>query len=537
MCIRDSPEAVTLDEPDEITRDSMRLTWTQNPEPDFLQYEVYQSTDEESLGSLAAEIADRTVTTYYASDLAFNVTYHFTVRTVDTGLLYSDSNTVSGLIFYDDPPEITHEPVREALEGHGIDVHAAVTDDLSPVQAFLHYTHPGDPDFTTVEMEPHEGLYTATIPGTAVSTSILEYYIEATDGANTATDPAEDPQTAPHTIAVELYPTPVSLDEPEENVTDTVTLTWTDFEVYEIYVSEEEGSLGTKIHEVTDRSTTSFSFEGLEPDSTYFFTVIVRDSMSLKMPSNPVAVETPLVDDEPPAIFHFPVEEGVEGTPIYVWATISDDVGVTLAFLYYRNTPGAEFEAVEMVMCEEGCVDAYKGTIPVGAVVTPVIEYYIVAGDGVSTVSYPEVRPEESPVSFEVNLFPSKIALGEPSPEDVGAESVVLTWEESPDEDFAGYAVYVSENRGLWGELLMNETGRSSVSAEVSELSAETEYYFTVRVFDVDGLSSYSNQVAVVTEARGNQLPLFGGLVLLAAAVGVVIFAWKKGLLRLPKGT
>jgi hypothetical protein len=338
-----------------------------------------------------------------------------------------------------------------------------------------------------------------------------------------------------------MYPTPVSLDEPEENVTDTVTLTWTespdpDFEVYEIYMSEEEGSLGTKIHEVTDRSKTTFYVEGLEPDSTYFFTVIVRDSMSLKMPSNPVAVETPMVHDEPPAIFHFPVEEGVEGTPIYVWATISDDAGVTVAFLYYRNAPGAEFEAVEMMMCE-GCVDAYKGTIPVSAVVTPVIEYYIVAGDGVNTVSYPEVNPETSPVSFEVNLFPTKIALQEPSPEDVGAESVVLTWEESPDDDFAGYAVYVSENQGLFGELLMNETERSSVSAEVSELSAETEYYFTVRVFDVGGLSSYSNQVAVRTEARGNLLPLFGGLLLLAAAVVAAIFAWKKGLLGLPKGT
>ena len=57
------------------------------------------------------------------------------------------------------------------------------------------------------------------------------------------------------------------------------------------------------------------------------------------------------------------------------------------------------------------------------------------------------------------------------------------------------------------------------------------------RARDVGGLSSYSNQVAVVTEARGSLLPLFGGLVLLAAAVVAAIFAWKKGLLRLPKGT
>lgn len=535
------PEAVTLDEPGEVTRDSMRLTWTQNPEPDFLQYEVYQSTDEESLGTLAAEIADRTVTTYYASDLAFNTTYHFTVRTVDTGLLYSDSNRVSGLIFYDDPPEITHEPVQEALEGHGIDVHAAVTDDLGPVQAFLHYKKSGDPGFTTVEMESLEGLYTATIPGTAVSTSILEYYIEASDGANTATDPSEDPQTSPHIIVIEMYPTPVSLDEPEENVTDTVKLTWTecpdqDFDVYEIHMSEEAGSMGAKIHEVTDRGTTTFNVEGLEPDSTYYFTVIVRDSMSLQMASNPVAVETQMVHDEPPVIIHFPVEEGVERTPIYVWVAISDDVGVTVVSLYYRNTPVAEFEAVEMEVCDS-CIDTYKGTIPGSVVVSPVVEYFIIASDGVNTASYPEVSPEASPVSVEINLFPSSIALEEPSSEDVDAESVVLTWEESPDHDFAGYAVYVSEVKGSFGELLMNVTERSNVSAEVSELSPDTEYYFAVRVFDEGGLSPYSNQVAVRTKARGNMFPLFGGLMLLAAAVVAVIFASKKGLLGLPQGS
>jgi len=83
----------------------------------------------------------------------------------------------------------------------------------------------------------------------------------------------------------------------------------------------------------------------------------------------------------------------------------------------------------------------------------------------------------------------------------------------------------------------MNVTGRSVVSAEVSELSSETEYYFTVRVFDEGGLSSYSNQVAVVTEARGNLLPLFGGLVLLAAAAVAVVYAWRKGLLGSQKGT
>lgn len=92
------------------------------------------------------------------------------------------------------------------------------------------------------------------------------------------------------------------------------------------------------------------------------------------------------------------------------------------------------------------------------------------------------------------------------------------------------YEIYVSEEEGSLGTKIHEVTDRST-----------TVFYFEgrarVRVFDDGGLSSYSNQVAVRTEARVNMFPLFGGLVLLAAAVVAVIVASKKGLLGLPKGS
>ena len=468
-------------------------------------------------------------------DMGFNTTYYFMVRVVDSGLLYDDSKTVSGLIFYDDPPEVDHHPVEEGLEGQEIEVSADVTDDLGPLQVFLHYRRPGDPGFTTVEMEPLDGRYSAAIPAEEVTTSTVEYYIEATDGASVVTDPAVDPQTAPHTVAVEMYPEPVSLDEPEENVTDSIGLSWTespepDFEAYEIYFSEEEGSLGTKIHEVTDRSTTHYNATGLDPGATYYFTVVVKDSSDLVRASNAVQVETPTPDVEPPVIVHFPVTDGIEETPIEIWTSVSDDTGVAAVTLYYRNSPGAGFVAVEMEVCE-GCIDAYKGTIPGGAVVTPVVEYYIVAGDGVNAASYPGESPEEHPLAVDVNLNPSEVSLAEPSRGDVKRDSVLLTWTESPDDDFAVYSVYVSEEEGSTGEWVLNVTVRASASAEVTDLSPDTDYYFAVRVSDTGGLSSYSNQVAVRTKPRFDTRPLLVGLAMIVAAFAAVVLAHRRGLL------
>jgi hypothetical protein len=155
-------------------------------------------------------------------------------------------------------------------------------------------------------------------------------------------------------------------------------------------------------------------------------------------------------------------------------------------------------------------IDAYKGTIPGGVVVTPVVEYYIVAGDGVNVASHPEVNHKVLPISVEVNLSPSKVTLAEPSPGDMKAESVLLTWSECPDDDVAVYGVYVSEVSGSKGDWAMNVTGRSQTTAEVTGFSPDTEYFFTVRVYDEGGLTSYSDQLAVKTKPRSNMLPALG---------------------------
>jgi hypothetical protein len=89
--------AVTLNTPtpDNITETSISLSWTESEDPDFVSYELFQSTSSGVLGTSIANITDSENTIHEIQDLAQGTSYYFTVRIVDSFGLYADSNQVS----------------------------------------------------------------------------------------------------------------------------------------------------------------------------------------------------------------------------------------------------------------------------------------------------------------------------------------------------------------------------------------------------------------------------------------------------------
>jgi len=90
------PTAVELGDPSDITEDSMRLTWTESIDDDFMNYTIYQSATLDTLGEPVAVIASRQTTSYTVTGLLSDTTYYFTVRTFDQNGLFADSDKVSG---------------------------------------------------------------------------------------------------------------------------------------------------------------------------------------------------------------------------------------------------------------------------------------------------------------------------------------------------------------------------------------------------------------------------------------------------------
>lgn len=83
------------------------------------------------------------------------------------------------------------------------------------------------------------------------------------------------------------------------------------------------------------------------------------------------------VKDQPPEITHVPVTQGIEGTQITVQATITDDISVDSATLYYKSQGATTWSSVSM----QGSGQQYSGVIPASKVVKGTLQYYLQAKD------------------------------------------------------------------------------------------------------------------------------------------------------------
>jgi len=127
---------------------------------------------------------------------------------------------------------------------------------MAVTKATLHYRKSGEASYIELNMTECESCintYTAEIPASAVNVAAIEYYITASDGTNTATHPAVDPENNPHIVWINLYPAAVVLKDPTDVTDNSLKLTWTestenDFKNYTVFKSNDKESIGSPIY-------------------------------------------------------------------------------------------------------------------------------------------------------------------------------------------------------------------------------------------------------------------------------------------------
>jgi predicted phage tail protein len=83
----------------------------------------------------------------------------------------------------------------------------------------------------------------------------------------------------------------------------------------------------------------------------------------------------------------------------------------------------------------------------------------------------------------------------------VKKKSLNLAWTESTNLKFEKYEVYKSIAAGILGTSIANITNEAVTSLSVTNLSPSTKYYFTLKVWDTEGLYTNSTQISVNTAA------------------------------------
>ena len=190
-----------------------------------------------------------------------------------------------------------------------------------------------------------------------------------------------------------------------------VHLTWMqdDFETlagYNVYRSEAEDGYYQRLNSyVLSPDTKEFLDINVEPGKIYYYNfTVVQTDLTESTPSGKVSVYS--LDTMAPNIYHSPVYTGYTNSNLLINATITDNLQITNAYLYYRVIGTTEWKRVMM----NGLNSRYTAVILSDYVTTEGLEYYIKAYDG---VSYTYKGNEENPYIVEVRVAVDRNSMGD----------------------------------------------------------------------------------------------------------------------------
>ncbi len=227
-----------------------------------------------------------------------------------------------------------------------------------------------------------------TWEGTYTVSTLIENGIEFFSISNgcSATDEL-DLQTDRHRFSFVIDTTAAQALVMQGNATDTgIELTWTqdDFTTlmgYNVYRSTAEDGLYTKLNKtVIPADTMTWFDDTVEPGVIYYYNfTVVQTDLSESIPSGKIVIMSK--DTMAPNIYHSPVGNAFTGANLVLTATITDNLNIAYANLYYRVTGTTEWKTIRMNKLN----DKYSAIIPASSVTLDGIEYYLEASDGVSS--------------------------------------------------------------------------------------------------------------------------------------------------------
>ena len=194
--------------------------------------------------------------------------------------------------------------------------------------------------------------------------------------------------------------------------TDTgIELSWTqdDFQTlmgYNVYRSDKEDGLYTRLNDVViPADTMTFFDDTVEPGKIYYYNfTVVQTDLNESIPSGKIVIMSK--DTMAPNIYHSPVANAFTGSNLVLSATITDNLSIAYANLYYRISGTEEWSTIRMNKLN----DKYSAIVPAQYLTIAGLEYYIEAFDG---VSYTRKGTADEPYAIVVQEAVSADALGD----------------------------------------------------------------------------------------------------------------------------
>lgn len=162
----------------------------------------------EIVQDIATTVGDNYVITYQSSNPRLDGTLRTVLVRVTHG---TDAATATGSYIPGAAPAIHRTAATLALhdqawpQGTSFLIEAEIVDNAAPLvqEARVYYKRTSEAAYSSAALSWYAGnVYRASIPGSAAAAPGLDYYLTASDGVSTSSDPRTNPAGNPHQIAV-----------------------------------------------------------------------------------------------------------------------------------------------------------------------------------------------------------------------------------------------------------------------------------------------------------------------------------------------
>jgi hypothetical protein len=199
-----------------------------------------------------------------------------------------------------------------------------------------------------------------------------------------------------------------------------IKLTWEqdDFDTlagYNVYRSDKENGEYVRLNDYVLSPDENYFFDDtVEPGQVYYYNfTVVKTDLTESTPSGKISIMS--MDTMAPNIYHSPVRTAYTNSNLVISATITDNLMVASATIYYRTVGDTEWKTVIMTALNS----RFSGIISAENLSTDGLEYYISATDGVSNTYKGSA---ENPYTVTVKLAIDQNSLG-----DVDGDGVITT--------------------------------------------------------------------------------------------------------------
>ncbi len=305
-------------------------------------------------------------------------------------------------------------------------------------------------------------------------------------------------------------PTPVVLSGPTELGTNWVALEWSqnedlDFSRYILYrgnVPSVEGDADDQVIAILNNASVTSFVDSLNllDATTYYYRVFVEDAEGLTARSNEVSATTANLAPIGVESFAVTAVDSPSTSVRLTWSAVSPaTVHDFAAYEVYRATSEAVSRTDELLAVIAGEIDT-RSFLDETALQATIYYYrvYVVDEGGLATGSL-------IASATATDLDPSFLALSRPSV-DQANQNVSLSWAQSPDPDFASYALYffgstsqTNPNPNNFGLVQIINNVQANSFTHYPQLTT-TPYFvqYFMEVTDRAGRSTRSNIVQAV---------------------------------------